>query len=458
MQGLFYSAAHAFAIPWQLLSAYAAQYSTYGCQTGSFSSVRPGYEMDANGDGVYDPADPIDAVFSNARSLYSFNGSSDPAAAARKLTADPKTSSHPNTEMLMKIAYTARQLGYNSTGMVKLLDDGIGIAVDKRDHVINKNVCQDQSNYVECIASLYRKIMGVEDSSGTPGGWLTGGCMPPPVPDTTLKPYSMNSQAAKGPGGGAYTRSKTLKKVFTGDGTWVRKDALAGETAAIRTFQSCNPKYAKNWTRNVVNDWGAGLVKGSWDLFPNGHLSHRNGADNDLNIPGPTDMTGAIGPYNRKLAKQLGRMMFRAGAYEIYFNDPAVQEDIARSRAAYLRQHPEASRKLSGRLEARPMFYQVNHDNHFHIRWYTGGANSVPANVKVWITNQSASGSKTPSESCSKKSSKATRGAGPWAKTLDPKHSCLGNPPRRSRPRSKNKNPLGVYGTIGKVNIPGRRG
>jgi len=451
-QGVFYAASKTFGIPWQILSGYAGALSLYGCNGENFTVVSPGYETDASGDGVYDPSDPVDDIFSNARSLYALRGDRDPISAARKLSVK-------NVDLLMKMASIARQLGYNTTGMVKLMDDGIGLAVSQRDHLINKSTCQDQNSYVECIASLYRKIMGVEDSASTPGGWLTGGCNPPPVPDTNLKPFSLNNIAAS-PEKGAYTRSKDMKGLYLSNRTWARKDALAGEQAAIRTFLACNNSFAKNWRGNFVNDWGSGYIKASWDLFPNGHVSHRNGADNDLNIPNVTDFVSSPGAYNRKLAKSLARMLFRAGAAEIYFNDSSVENDIAQARAQFLRQHPDAARKLSGRVEPRPLFWQKNHANHFHVRWYIGAPNSRPGNVKIWVASGSGKVDLKPSsDSCQPGKDKRTSGAGPYHNSVSKKKGCTAPPPvkpkKKTKKKSTNKNPYSkTVQPKGKKDVP----
>ena len=426
--GVIYSAASAFSVPWQLLAAYAGVYSNFGCEAGDFSAYKPGYETDALGDGEFSASDPVDAVFSNARSLYALGGADNPAKAARALTTD--------RAMLSKVASMARGMGYDTTGMTKLMDDNTSVAIQERNHIIDKNVCKSQSIYVECIAYLYRKIKGADEPVGA-GKYLTGGCKANSLPDLSLKPLT-----DKG-----YVKNKTVNKVYnTATPTWGRKDAIAATKAVLQQFQSCYPQYKSKWKELMqVNDWGAEYKKPEW--AKHGHDSHKNGGDNDTTVVGVTSFPGgntpAGTPYNRSQATQLAKFFLRAGAPIVYFDDVAVQKDIISDRKKIRKSNASDVKKLKSFWNDGPVGWAYGgtpgdpgglganqiHHNHFHVRWYPEAGNTMPPSIKVWLSESATADE--PADAT--KPAKSCPSSGPYGKlTGSSKNgSC------RPRPRNK---------------------
>ena len=382
--GVFYSAAEAFTLPWQVLAAYAGATSHYGCQKGTYSDYKGSYATDADGSGAFDASDPVDAVFSTARSLYALGGKQDLAKAVRAMTED--------RQLIADMADLAGQFGLDTGGFVELMDSNISLAVEKRDHIIDEKVCEGQEEYVECIAELYRRIKGVEASQA--GKYLTGGCDAGSTPDVSLKPLTDKR----------IVKTKAVKKITGANGTFARKDALAGELAAIGQFNECNPRWKKNWKElNFMNDWGGELVDRKWGFYPNEHASHRNGADNDLNVKEVTDYV--TGVFRRKQSIQMAKFVLRAGAKEIYFNDPGTIKAITADRKSA---KDAEKKKLGSHWMPAPMYTQPFHDDHFHIRWNSDGSNTVPGDVKVWLAS-------SPSDSSS--SEDCGSGSGPYSAT-----------------------------------------
>jgi hypothetical protein len=429
--GVIYSAASAFSVPWQLLAAYAGVYSNFGCEAGDFSAYKSGYETDALGDGEFSASDPVDAVFSNARSLYALGGADNPAKAARALTTD--------RGMLSKVASMARGMGYDTTGMTKLMDDNTSVAIQSRNHLIDKNVCKEQSVYVECIAYLYRKIKGADEPPGA-GKYLTGGCKANSLPDLSLKPLTDKD----------YVKNKTVNKVYnTATPSWGRKDAITATRAVLQQFQSCYPKYKSKWKELMqVNDWGAALKKPEWAV--GGHASHQNGGDNDTTVVGVTSFPGGNTPagtdYNRTQAIQLAKFFLRAGAPTAYFDDVKVQKAIIADRKAIRKSNASDVRKLKSFWNDAPVGWAYggtagdpgglganqNHHNHFHVRWYPEAGNAMPPSIKVWLSESATadepSGSTRPANGCPS--------SGPYGKfTGTKKNGSCGA--KSSRPGSK---------------------
>ncbi len=275
------------------------------------------------------------------------------------------------------------------------LDDAISKAVQQRNHVINRNVCPDERTYVECIAHLYAKLVkeqAQDTDFSQDGGILGGDCghmqggkfTASTLPDVRLKPQTNKGGKMK------MVKTRERKGVYiigngqgySHGGTWGLKGPVEATIAVTKAFQKCNPDYKKNWRKISDNDWGGESVASKYGFYPNGHLSHRNGADNDYVIMGVTRYN--LGEaYSRTKAEQLASMFLRAGAQFMFFNDPAAEQWVREARARDARLHPDVVKKLGSHFITDGMQYFANHENHFHVRWYSNGNNAVPADVAV---------------------------------------------------------------------------
>jgi hypothetical protein len=180
-----------------------------------------------------------------------------------------------------------------------------------------------------------------------------------------------------------------------------------------------------------MNDWGSGKVKAAWSFTCGCHHTHQNGADNDLNFYGINEMNITMNtgvPYDRKSATILAKMILRAGAYQIIFHDPKVRNDVQAARDKYAHSHPGVISKLGAHYAPSAMYDtpDLMHSTHFHTHWYVPPQNNVPADVKVWITDQSKSEATGKSKSCH--NSHGDNSAGPYSRAANKHGGCTQAP------------------------------
>jgi 3D (Asp-Asp-Asp) domain-containing protein len=265
------------------------------------------------------------------------------------------------------------------------VDGVIAQSLDYRAAPINSTVCPDAGRYAECVAILYLRILrGPHEETESLGQDLGGGCgAGTSVPDTTLKPLTNNK----------LMQDKGKKGLYQANSSWGRTDAITGARAVFTLFQSCNPRFKKNWQQVSTNDWGSGAIESSKAV--GGHLSHQNGADNDTTTAGVSEYVSGA-PFSRKKSVELASMFLRAGATYIYFDDERVQEALAKLRKKDKSKHPAAVKKMLalGSWNEQPVTWAYsggaaansNHEDHFHVRWYTGAANNTEKGaVRVYL-------------------------------------------------------------------------
>lgn len=381
--GIFKAAGQAFEVPWQAVAGLVDMGSKFGCeQTSDWSVFERDYAIDAGGDRSFDDDSLLDSSFSSARTLYAYGAGKDMRKALEKMFDGDPTK-------IAQAAFAMRRMGLNTEKLVDLTDGLMSQAIQSRDHLINKNLCPKIDRYVDCIAKLYLKIRTTDPNSeggdNQTGDALGGSCNPEPAPDLDAKAWTSRK----------FVRNRQREGVNTTNGeTWGREDAVKATVAVIKKFQECFPKYKKNWQLIRINDWGGALVKSSYGMNADGHASHKNGGDNDLTIEGVT-WYNMGGSYDRKASLALARMFLKAGAVEIYFNDKEVRKKLKEDRAGLAEDKPKVKKKLGAAWRDQPVGSAYNpdinhddtlHNNHFHVRWYSQPGNTVPAKIRVYLS------------------------------------------------------------------------
>lgn len=132
------------------------------------------------------------------------------------------------------------------------------------------------------------------------------------------------------------------------DGSYIIYSCQAvrsGKIELIQVLYTVAIEFAKKYPNNKLR---IGDLTGN----PGGHVSHRNGIDVDVVIPG--GMMSAS-PYNPQLAVDAGKLFFSTKMIDrIFYNDTNVQNEIN----SYAKQN-----NLPGVMKSWP-----NHANHFHLR------------------------------------------------------------------------------------------
>lgn len=420
---IWQSAGKTFGVDWRVLAGLTRAESYFGCNVGPSSAGAFGWTqfmpatwqswgMDADGNGKAQlrEASAVDFIFSTARYLRVLDKevkargdyklilaayNAGPGNVLRYGGVPPFAETQKYVSNIM--AY-AKSMGASGR-LSEQLDDAIYNGVQARDHTINRRLCPDEAKYADCIARLYREIVGEDPNGGDGlngvGGEVLGGACATgnganikvdTVPDFKVKPYTSKK----------VVRARTEEGKFVARQTYAREDAYKGMKAVVAAFQKCHPEYKKRWKDIQVHDWGGELIAHKYGFYPNSHLSHRNGGDNDFIILGVSSWNMMGEKYDRKLEIDLAAMFLRAGAYEIYFDDPKVQEFFRRRRAS---EAGKAKKKMGSHWNPNPVNtgglaqpagkcgrggYCAHHD-HDHVRWYSGGGNAMPAPIKVYL-------------------------------------------------------------------------
>lgn len=259
-------------------------------------------------------------------------------------------------------------------GAQSAIDNTIKKVVQRRDHTIDRNLCGSAKSYSDCIMKLYRKLYAGEQEKDTEVlGELSGGCGLQSVP--AMSDITSGGYTNKKP-----MQNKSVDGLLTGNNTWGRTDAVKATRAVIKQFEECYPEYKRKIASVRVNDFG--YATHDPKMAVTGHASHQNGADNDNTLDG-VNIT-FTSDYDRSKAKKLAAMFLRAGAHLIFFNDSEVQQYFIKQRAQILEDEPKYASKYKGWL-ANPVQEWPNHNDHFHVRWYTGASNDPNGRVEVFL-------------------------------------------------------------------------
>lgn len=391
---VFQAAAATFNLDWHVLAGITTVESGLGCNTGRSSAAAYGwtqfidptwasYGVDANSDGKADRLNAIDAIFSTARYL---SASGAPKSYYKAIFAYNHADWY-----VAKVLSEAKRFG-GGVEVVKELNDLTAKAVQKRNHAINRNLCPDAPDYKTCIASLYAKLtlkdeQGNETPDSSASGVLGGGCGDISGSLDKVRVAMLPDLKKKGLVDNRIVQVKGKNKAYTSRNTWARRDAAEATKAVLTLFQSCHPELKKHWKDISIWDFGAGAYGTKFGIVNNGHLSHRNGADVDINVSGVTNFN-LPGPYHQKWAAQLAAMFYRAGANWIFFDDPTLQKWVNNTRSRLQKNQPKLTAYKS--FQTRAMFTTPSyglHFNHFHVRWnYAGSTTSTQKDiVKVYL-------------------------------------------------------------------------
>ena len=444
MQG----AAELFDLNWTVIASIVQIESNFGCNKGRSSAAAYGWTqfidstwktmgVDADGDGKADRQNPIDSVYATARYL-AYSGA--PKDYEKAIFAYNHADWY-----VRKVLAGAKAFGGGALqgGIInKLVNGGIADVVQTRDYPINRDVCVDETAYKDCIAHLYSKLTSEDPqaneqlASGDLEGALPGDCgslgsslretRVETLPDYSIRPQEDKAMVSTKPIKGLWSSPQPLAELRG------RKDAITATQAVIKAFRSCNPKFTDRQVQ-------------VWDWNSPGHLSHRNGGDNDFHIDGVTDLNRPGVTYDQTHAAQLGAFFLRAGAAWIFWDDQELQDWVESQRAREIRKHPEASKKYN--FFARPMFTApgVRHFDHFHIRWFTGST-TAPARIQVYLKDKGSSGNvvdaqREPVEKEPETEPREERGSKPSTRPRTPSRTQPRTPsrPRRSTPKRSPK-------------------
>lgn len=181
-------AGNVFGFQYQLLEALTYAETHLGCKpelgwTKIPDAVWDAFGVDANGNGAsrYDSAD---AIMTTARYLRWMDQKVKGGGDLRLMLAGyhQQYGNTGTSEVARYVAYVinkAHNLGATDGPVAQAMDDLIGQALQDRNHTLDPITCQDDPDYVSCIARLYGKVLeqnpsdtGLTESSSAAGGCL----------------------------------------------------------------------------------------------------------------------------------------------------------------------------------------------------------------------------------------------------------------------------------------------